>query len=222
MHSTRNSRIEKAERGLSLLKQAIIELLRASPGGLRNTDIAKDLNLESAHAGGHRNFLTYSVLGQLIEQGSVEERKDGNETLYTLRKGQGHPRSSPEPSPDKVDQTPAIILPDQDQWFRYWMPYHFKKLEVRGREHVYLPLNRNYKPLGKTSREHVNFEEFSAQAMVFQTDPHAFEHVWHLEGLYLYDDSARSWSDYFVRLGRLLSQRVQVLEMAEKYSSFGS
>src|SRR5262245_57721415 len=68
MHSSRNSRIEKAERGLSLLKEAIIELLRASPGGLRNTDIAKNLNLESAHAGGHRNFLTYSVLGQLIEQ----------------------------------------------------------------------------------------------------------------------------------------------------------
>src|SRR5438552_14461888 len=34
------------------------------------------------------------------------------------------------------------------QWFRYSMPYQFVRLSPSGRAHIYLPLNRNYKPLG--------------------------------------------------------------------------
>ena len=39
----------------------------------------------------------------------------------------------------------ARRLTRNDQWFRHWMPYCFKELEVEGRKHVYLPLNRDYK-----------------------------------------------------------------------------
>ena len=39
----------------------------------------------------------------------------------------------------------ARRLTRNDQWFRHWMPYCFTELEVEGRKHVYLPLNRDYK-----------------------------------------------------------------------------
>ena len=48
----------------------------------------------------------------------------------------------------------AHNLSDYDHWFRYWMPYKFiqvPRTEVGNKyKHVYLPLNRNYKPLGIT------------------------------------------------------------------------
>jgi hypothetical protein len=34
-------------------------------------------------------------------------------------------------------------------------------------KHVYLPLNRNYKPLGQTSRQRVRYEDYVDQAMIF-------------------------------------------------------
>ena len=45
-----------------------------------------------------------------------------------------------------MKKTEARKLAHGDRWFRYWMPYCFAKLDGHGRRHVYLPLNRNYKP----------------------------------------------------------------------------
>lgn len=99
----------------------------------------------------------------------------------------------------------AQRLTFSDQWFRYWFPYQFVKLEVPKPKHVYLPLNRDYKPLGVTTGDWVEYEDYLHQAVIFARDPHKFENVWHYtEGLYLYEDAQSSRLDYFQRLERLL------------------
>ena len=103
-----------------------------------------------------------------------------------------------------------------DSWFRYWMPYTFEKLEHPELTHVYLPLNRNYKPLGITSKDWVEYEEFIDQAVAFNRDPSKLKGVWlDTQGLYLYEDSLDSRKDYFERLGKLFSHSMRLVERAK-------
>ena len=62
---------EKAQMGLELLKDAILELARANPTGIRNAEAAKQLGLQSDYGGGARDYLTYSVLGLLMRDGKM-------------------------------------------------------------------------------------------------------------------------------------------------------
>ena len=97
-------------------------------------------------------------------------------------------------------------------WFRFWLPYKFEKLESPKRKHVYLPLNRNYKPLGITSRDHVDYAAYMHQAVVFASDPTKFTGVWHdPKGLWLYDDTSNSRVDYFERLSRLTDRTMKLV-----------
>lgn len=74
----------------------------------------------------------------------------------------------------------ANNLAMKGQWFRIWMPYSFVKLDAPPKKHVYLPLNRNYKPLGYAGREHLDYEAYRAQAVQFKTDPKKFAGIWTL------------------------------------------
>lgn len=60
-----------AQKELELIEEAILRLLEHNPQGLRNVQIANSLGLRSDFLGGHRNYLTYSVLGILLEKGNV-------------------------------------------------------------------------------------------------------------------------------------------------------
>jgi hypothetical protein len=101
----------------------------------------------------------------------------------------------------------ASRLTQTSHWFRFCLPYQFVKVELGGRKHTYLPLNRNYKPLGVLGRAHIKYEDYAPQAVVFGSDPHTFKGVWSdPKGLYLYDDNTRSRVDYFERLEKLLSR----------------
>lgn len=60
-----------AQKGLELIEEAIIRLLEHNPQGLRNVEITDALGLRSDFQGGHRNYLTYSVLGILLDIGKV-------------------------------------------------------------------------------------------------------------------------------------------------------
>jgi uncharacterized protein len=62
---------EKAQMGLELLKDSILELGRANPAGIRNAEAAKHLGLQSDYGGGARDYLTYSVLGLLMRDGQM-------------------------------------------------------------------------------------------------------------------------------------------------------
>lgn len=79
-----NNLIEQSQKGLELIENAIVELLRTNPG-LSNTDIAKKLNLRSAHEGKQQDYLTYSILGGLMAKGVVYKDKSGGKPNYRLK-----------------------------------------------------------------------------------------------------------------------------------------
>ena len=109
----------------------------------------------------------------------------------------------------------ATRLTRKDQWFRYWLPYSFEKLKTDKRSHVYLPVNRIYKPLGVTSDERLDYEDFIEQAVIFSADPHNFDNVWTIRNtLHLYDETVSSREDYFERLERLMSRSVKLFGLS--------
>ncbi|WP_217353701.1 GIY-YIG nuclease family protein [Ruegeria arenilitoris] len=69
--------VEKANIGLDLLKEAVVELAKANVGGITNADCAKALGLQSNYGGGAKDYLSYSLLGLLIEEGRLQR----NDTL---------------------------------------------------------------------------------------------------------------------------------------------
>lgn len=71
-----------AQTGLRRIEDAILELLQHNPQGLRNIQIADMLGLRSIHRGSQQNYLTYSVLGGLVEQGRISW--DAESKLYTV------------------------------------------------------------------------------------------------------------------------------------------
>ena len=111
----------------------------------------------------------------------------------------------------------ASKLTYREHWFRYHMPYTFEHLTVRKyvlpggkvamlplkNKHVYLPLNRDYKPLGFYGRRiWVDYNDYYKQAIVFSRDPKTFDGVWwniQENGLFMYDDWQDSRKDYFQR-----------------------
>ena len=67
---------EKAQVGLSLLKDAVLELAKANPSGISNSDAASLLGLRSDYGGGSKDYLSYSLLGILMREGKLA-RVDG-------------------------------------------------------------------------------------------------------------------------------------------------
>lgn len=63
---------EKAQMALSLLKSAVMELAKANPTGISNSDAAKYLGLQSDYGGGSKDYLSYSVIGLLIKEGRLQ------------------------------------------------------------------------------------------------------------------------------------------------------
>ena len=63
--------VERAQLGLQLLKTAILELAKANPGGITNSDAASLLGLPSDYRGKQKDYLSYSVLGLLMREGKV-------------------------------------------------------------------------------------------------------------------------------------------------------
>lgn len=60
-----------AQVGLKQIEEAILRLLTINPQGLRNVEITNALGLQSDFQGGSRNYLSYSVLGILLDKGKV-------------------------------------------------------------------------------------------------------------------------------------------------------
>lgn len=68
---------EKAQLGLDLLKESILELAAENPRGIRNADAVAHLGLQSDHAGQNKNYLSWSVLGILMREGRVRKVAGG-------------------------------------------------------------------------------------------------------------------------------------------------
>ena len=72
---------EKAQIGLALLKEAVLELAKANPEGITNADAASVLGLRSHYGGGSKDSLSYSVIGLLMGEGKLERSKKGKRHL---------------------------------------------------------------------------------------------------------------------------------------------
>lgn len=75
---------DKASAALASLKDAILEHLADHADGLGNSQIARDLGLESDSHGKQKNYLSWSVIGLLANEGRVICEKRGRNTLYKL------------------------------------------------------------------------------------------------------------------------------------------
>lgn len=70
--------VERAQLGLQLMKTAIVELAKANPVGITNSDAASLLGLRSDYRGKHKDYLSYSVLGLLLREGKVVREAETN------------------------------------------------------------------------------------------------------------------------------------------------
>lgn len=63
---------EKAQIGLGLIKEAVLELAQANPNGITNSETASVLGLRSDYGGGSKDYLSYSILGLLMRDGKIQ------------------------------------------------------------------------------------------------------------------------------------------------------
>lgn len=61
----------RTQMALAILKESVLDLLSANPDGLTNSDVTNTLGLHSSYRGGSKNYLAYSILGILMEEGRV-------------------------------------------------------------------------------------------------------------------------------------------------------
>lgn len=62
---------QKAQQGVALIKEAILESLEGHPEGLTNAEIADLLDLRSDYLGRQKDFLPWSVLGLLLNKNQI-------------------------------------------------------------------------------------------------------------------------------------------------------
>lgn len=109
---------------------------------------------------------------------------------------------------------------DNDFIRRFFLPYCFITLDKHANktrywneyQYAYLPLNRNYKPLGIVNRVWVNYDDYP-QNMIYSKKPF-FEIsgvftkedklTKHTTFFYMYNDGLESRADYFSRLKYLM------------------
>lgn len=69
--------IERSQLGLRLLKEAVVELAKANPDGITNSETASVLGLRSDYRGKQKDYLSYSLLGILLGEGRLR-RPEGS------------------------------------------------------------------------------------------------------------------------------------------------
>lgn len=65
---------EQAQKGLELLKEAILRILAQKSDGLRNAEIAELLEIRSDYQGEQKDYLSWSVIGLLLNEGKVVKK----------------------------------------------------------------------------------------------------------------------------------------------------
>ena len=76
---------EMAQEVLVLLKDAIFRLVNESTIALAHAEIVKELDIPSNFEGTGKNYLSWSVLGLLVNDGRVHYRGRGRERIYYTR-----------------------------------------------------------------------------------------------------------------------------------------
>jgi hypothetical protein len=73
-----------AQKGLMEIENAIIQYMRENPQGVSNADIAHSLGLESDINGAQRNYLSWSILGNLVNRQIIKKVGAGRSSRYVL------------------------------------------------------------------------------------------------------------------------------------------
>lgn len=76
-----------AQQGLDLLKRAILETIRQNPEGITNAQLADALDIRSDYAGGQKDYLSWSILGLLLNEGKIQRSGTGRAVRYSLKAG---------------------------------------------------------------------------------------------------------------------------------------
>ncbi len=63
---------EKAQVGLALIENAVMELAIANERGVTNSEVSHGLGLQSEYMGGSKDYLSWSILGLLMRQGRMK------------------------------------------------------------------------------------------------------------------------------------------------------
>ena len=72
---------EKAQEGLRIIENAMLDLLRRYPEGLTNAEIAQLLGIESDATDSQRNRLSWAILTRLLRAARIEKINDGKRRL---------------------------------------------------------------------------------------------------------------------------------------------
>ena len=62
---------QRAQVGVHLIKEAILEVLRQRRDGMSNAEIATLLDIRSRYGKKSEDFLSWSVLGELMNEGRI-------------------------------------------------------------------------------------------------------------------------------------------------------
>jgi DNA-binding IclR family transcriptional regulator len=75
---------ERAIIARSEIEHSILDYLQGKPEGATNVEVARDLGLESGSSGGQKNYLSYSLLGGLVERGLIKRENSAGRKRYKL------------------------------------------------------------------------------------------------------------------------------------------
>lgn len=75
---------EKAQIGLSFVKEAILDYIKNNPNQT-NSEIARALGLESDFEGSQSNYLSWSIIGLLVNEGELSYKKVGVSKRYFVK-----------------------------------------------------------------------------------------------------------------------------------------
>lgn len=73
----------KAQHGLGLIYEAMLDLLAQHAGGLSHAKIAKALGLEMEYPGG-KNYASQTILHQLVDAKKVEKVGEARNAVFRL------------------------------------------------------------------------------------------------------------------------------------------
>lgn len=77
--------LEKAQMALAMLKETVLEVAKANPSGVTNSDITKALGLQSDYAGGSKDYLSWSLLGILMREGKLKREEGSRKHIIQIR-----------------------------------------------------------------------------------------------------------------------------------------
>lgn len=76
----------QAHQGLNLLKSAIMAIIAQYDKGLTNAEIANFLDIRSDYQGAQKDYLSWSVLGLLLNEGKIIRK--GRRYFLPYRQGE--------------------------------------------------------------------------------------------------------------------------------------